>query len=65
MSDQGELFWLVASVPTAWRMLAEITRVGARADRRIALPQGRRAGHAQPVGRRHRLAPRHGPHLPP
>src|SRR5882672_4815784 len=35
MSDQRELFGLVASVPTAWRTLAEITRGGARADRRI------------------------------
>jgi hypothetical protein len=35
MSDQSELFGLVASVPTAWRTLAEIARAGARADRRI------------------------------
>jgi hypothetical protein len=35
MSDQRELFGLVASVPTAWRTLAEIARGGARADRRI------------------------------
>ena len=35
MSDQRELFGLVASVPTAWRTLQEIARGGARADRRI------------------------------
>src|SRR5258708_5134954 len=35
MSDQRELFGLVASVPTAWRTLAEIARGGTRADRRI------------------------------
>ena len=35
MSDQRELFGVVASVPTAWRTLAEIARGGARADRRI------------------------------
>jgi len=35
MGDQRELFGLVASVPTAWRTLAEIARGGVRADRRI------------------------------
>ena len=35
MSDQRELFGRVASVPTAWRTLAEIACGGARADRRI------------------------------
>ena len=33
MGDQEELFGLVASVPTAWRMLAEIARGGERARR--------------------------------
>src|SRR5512140_1940918 len=32
MSDQGELFGLVASVPTAWRTLKEIAGWGKRAD---------------------------------
>ena len=32
MSDQRELFGLVASVPTAWRTLAEIARGGPRTD---------------------------------
>jgi hypothetical protein len=35
MSDQRELFGLVASVPTAWRTLKEIALSGARADKRI------------------------------
>jgi hypothetical protein len=30
MGDQEELFGLVASVPTAWRTLAEIARGGQR-----------------------------------
>ena len=51
MSDQSELFGLVASVPTAWRTLAEI----ARADRRItaAVNAARRHAWAQ-------IAARHG-----
>ena len=32
MSDQRELFGLVASVPTAWRTLKEIARDGTRAE---------------------------------
>jgi Transposase DDE domain group 1 len=49
MSDQRELFGLVASVPTAWRTLAEIARGGARADRRItaAVNTARRHAWAQ------------------
>src|SRR5690349_7164041 len=35
MSDQRELFGLVASVPTAWRTLAEIAGGGTRAEERI------------------------------
>ncbi|MBV9449745.1 MAG: IS1380 family transposase [Streptosporangiaceae bacterium] len=35
MGDQGELFGLVASVPTAWRTLKEIAGAGSRADKRI------------------------------
>ena len=55
MSDQRELFGLVASVPTAWRTLAEIARGGVRADKRIAA--------AVNVARRHawaQIAARHG-----
>src|SRR5256884_1854688 len=55
MSDQGELFGLVASVPTAWRTLAEIARGGARAGRRVtaAGEAGRRAaGGPGPAGAR-------------
>jgi hypothetical protein len=58
MSDQRELFGLVASVPTAWRTLAEIARGGARADRRItaAVNTARRAAGSaaggQDAGRR-------------
>lgn len=35
MRDQGELFGLVASVPTAWRTLEEIACGGDRAAKRI------------------------------
>jgi hypothetical protein len=35
LGDQGELFGLVASVPTAWRTLKEIASWRKRADRRI------------------------------
>jgi DDE family transposase len=53
MSDQPELFGLVASVPTAWRTLAEIARAGARADRRItaAVNTARRHARAQAAAR--------------
>jgi Transposase DDE domain group 1 len=53
MSDQGELFGLVASVPAAWRTLAEIARGGARADRRItaAVNAARRHAWAQAAAR--------------
>ena len=55
MSDQRELFGLVASVPTAWRTLAEIARGGARTDTRItaAVNMARRHAWAQ-------IAARHG-----
>jgi hypothetical protein len=58
MSDQRELFGLVASVPTAWRTLAEIARGGARADRRItqAVNTARRHAWAQ-VAARHGTLP--------
>jgi len=58
MSDQGELFGLVASVPTAWRTLAEIARAGTRADRRItaAVNAARRHAWAQ-VAARHGALP--------
>ena len=36
MADQGGLLGPVASVPTAWRTLAEIASGGARAERRLA-----------------------------
>ena len=58
MSDQGELSGLVASVPTAWRTLAEIARAGTRADRRIAaaVNAARRHAWAQ-VAARHGALP--------
>ena len=34
MADQQELFGLVASVPTCWRMLKEVAAGGARAQGR-------------------------------
>src|SRR5215471_12463041 len=37
IGDQEELFGLVASVPTAWRMLDEIARGGERALGRITV----------------------------
>jgi hypothetical protein len=46
MSDQGELFGLVASVPTVWRTLAEVARAGTRADRRIAAAVNAARRHA-------------------
>jgi hypothetical protein len=53
MSDQRELFGPVASVPTAWRTLAEIARGGGRADRRItaAVNMARRHAWAQAAAR--------------
>jgi len=53
MSDQSELFGLVASVPTAWRTLAEIARAGTRADRRItaAVNAARRNAWARAAAR--------------
>ena len=53
MSDQRELFGLVASVPTVWRTLDEIARGEARADRRItaAVSMARRHAWAQGVAR--------------
>lgn len=58
MSDQRELFGLVASVPTVWRMLAETARGGSRADRRItaAVNMARRKAWAQ-VAARHGALP--------
>ena len=55
MSDQRELFGLVASVPTAWRTLKEIALSRGRADRRItaAVNAVRRRAWAQ-------IAVRHG-----
>src|SRR6266581_4792487 len=46
MGDQRELFGLVASVPAAWRTLAEIARGGTRADRRITLAVNTARRHA-------------------
>jgi hypothetical protein len=53
MGDQRELFGLVASVPTVWRMLKEIACGGARADRRVtaAVNAARRHAWAQAVAR--------------
>ena len=58
MSDQRELFGLVASVPTTWRTLKEIARGGTRADRRItaAVNTARRHAWAQ-VEARHGALP--------
>ena len=58
MSDQRELFGLVASVPTTWRTLKEIARGGTRADRRItaAVNTARRHARAQ-VEARHGALP--------
>jgi len=58
MADQRELFGRVASVPTAWRTLAEIARAGARADKRItaAVNMARRHAWAQ-VAARHGALP--------
>jgi len=46
MSGQRELFGRVASVPTAWRTLAEIARAGTRADRRITAAVNMARRHA-------------------
>jgi hypothetical protein len=53
MGDQGELFGLVASVPTAWRTLKEIAGAGTRADKRItaAVNAARRQAWAQVIAR--------------
>jgi hypothetical protein len=53
MSDQAELFGLVASVPTAWRTLKEIARAGGRADKRLtaAVNAARRHAWAQIIAR--------------
>ena len=58
ISDQRELFGLMASVQTAWRTLAEIARGGARADRRItaAVNTAQRHAWAQ-VAARHGALP--------
>ena len=46
ISDFRELFGLVASVPTAWRTLAEIARAGARADKRVTAAVNAARRHA-------------------
>jgi hypothetical protein len=53
MSDQAELFGLVASVPTAWRTLDEIARAGTWAGQRItaAVNTARRHAWAQITAR--------------
>ena len=58
MADQGELFGLVASVPTAWRTLKEIAAAGPRAEKRIiaAVNTARRHAWAQ-VAARHGALP--------
>ena len=58
MGDQRELFGLVASVPTAWRMLGEIAAAGTRADKRVtaAVTAARRHAWAQ-VAARHGALP--------
>jgi hypothetical protein len=58
MSDQGELFGLVASVPTVWRTLKEIASGEKRAERRVtaAVSAARRFAWAQ-VAARHGALP--------
>jgi Transposase DDE domain group 1 len=58
MADQGELFGLVASVPTTWRTLKEIAVAGPRAQKRIlaAVSTARRRAWAQ-VAVRHGALP--------
>ena len=58
MSDQGELFGLVASVPTAWRALKEIASWEKRAEQRVtaAVSAARRFAWAQ-VAARHGTLP--------
>jgi len=58
MGDQRELFGRVASVPTAWRTLAEIAGGGERALSRMtaAVNAARRRGWAQ-IGARHGALP--------
>jgi hypothetical protein len=53
MTDQQELFGLVASVPTAWRTLKEIAHGGSRADQRLtaAVNAARRHAWAQITAR--------------
>src|SRR3974390_1468427 len=53
MSDQAELFGLVASVPAAWRTLQEIGGAGGRADKRLtaAVNAARRHAWAQVIAR--------------
>jgi Transposase DDE domain group 1 len=46
MSDQRELFGLVASVPTAWRTLKEIAGGGTRAERRVTAAVNTARRHA-------------------
>ena len=53
MSDQRDVFGLVASVPTAWRALGEIAAGGARAHKRVAaaVHAARRHAWAQVIAR--------------
>ena len=57
MSDQAELFGLVASVPTTWRTLKEIAGAGGRADKRLtaAVNAARRHAWAQVIARHEAL----------
>src|SRR5258708_33331582 len=58
MSDQRELFGLVASVPTAWRTLKETARGGSRADKRITVAVSTARRHAwSQVAARHGALP--------
>jgi hypothetical protein len=58
LSDQAELFGLVASVPTVWRTLKEIASWEKRAERRVtaAVSAARRFAWAQ-VAARHGALP--------
>src|SRR3974390_2906542 len=57
MSDQAELFGLVAAVPTGGRTLKESARAGGRADKRLtaAVNAARRHAWAQVIARQERL----------
>jgi hypothetical protein len=50
MTDKGAVFGLVASVPTAWRTLAEVAGSGKRTLGRIVVRCERNEGHQRGSG---------------